>query len=277
MITKILGERRGFFFGFSSFIGGLLGIVGAMISFILLEYYVYPYGFIFCFIIAFTLTFMSWIFVSITREPSYPTVISQNSLKDYLWKLPEIFRKDRNFTVFLVAMILTSFTSMANSFYTVYAIDMFNLVDSDIALFTLLLLGSRMVVGPLCGYFGDRKGHKIFVELGVMSSLCAILIATFANSRLPFCLIFTLMGVSISVQMVSQRSIVPDFCTSEERPIYLSLSSTVQAPFIVIPPILGGLLVSRLGYPIVFLFTAIIVASGLGFLHLVREPRQKRI
>jgi len=276
MITKIMAQKRGFFYGVSSFVGGFLGVIGAMVSRQVLDYYTYPYSYVLCFLMAFTFTFISWIFLTLTREPAYPVHKEQSSLKDYFWRLPGVFRRDRNFTLFMLATILTSFSNMATAFYTVYAMDRIHLSDSDVALFTILLLGSRMAVSPILGYFGDRMGYKLFLELGVASAVFTTIIAALADSKLPFYLVFILMGFSISAEMVCQMSIVPDFCTPEERPIYLGLTSTLKAPFVAVTPILGGLIASRLSYPPVFLLTAVFVSSGLSLLHLVKEPHVKK-
>lgn len=278
MLAKVLGEKFGFFFGFSSFfLGGISSLLGAILGSQILEHYAYPYNFALCFLIAFIFVFISYICVSSTREPPYPvTKKDRDSLRNYLWRLLRTFRKDKNFALFMVATILLNFTGMSTSFYVLYAIDKLGLADSDVTIFNIMLLTFQIMMGLLWGYLGHRKGFKLILELGVVSSIFATLMATVAYSKLTFYVVFALMGCGTSAQSISQWSIIPDFCTPEDRPLYLVISNTIKAPFALLPPIFGGLLASRYGYPPVFLLTISIIAFGLGLLHFVKEPRISR-
>jgi MFS family permease len=150
--------------------------------------------------------------------------------------------------------------------------DKFNLTDSDIAIFTILLITSKTVTSPLWGYFGDKVGYKLVLEIGALCSVCETLLAAFAYFK-PFSyVVFALMGCGLSARTISQISIIPSFCSPEERPVYLGLANTIRTPFTTLSPILGGLFASKFGYPPVFISTSLIIASGLVLLYYAKEP-----
>ena len=70
MIAKVIPvQSRGKFFGLSNFIGNFSGILGAVTVSWLLTQYEFPGGFVIAFAGAAAFNFISWVFLSLTREP----------------------------------------------------------------------------------------------------------------------------------------------------------------------------------------------------------------
>ena len=91
MVAKIIPvQSRGRFFGISNFIGNVSGILGATTVSWLLAKYVFPGGFVISFIGASVFIFISWIFLSLTREPRDPMTKPVVSHLDYFKALPKI-------------------------------------------------------------------------------------------------------------------------------------------------------------------------------------------
>ena len=71
MIAKIFPvDKRGRFFGITNFVGNASGILGALAVAFVLEKFTFPLGYVASFTAAAILIFISWCFLSMTREAS---------------------------------------------------------------------------------------------------------------------------------------------------------------------------------------------------------------
>jgi len=278
MIGKIIPEKkRGIFFGISNFLGSGTGAVGALLAGYLLDKLDFPSNFAACFMLAFAATALSMFFLALTKEPAYPIVKEHSSIKDYMGKLVDIARHDRNYVLFMVATVILSFNGMSLGFFTVHAINKLNISGGEIGKLTFILLLFQTIANPLWGYLGDRKGHKSVMAGGAIGAILAAITAAFANSPNLFYIVFAITGIGLSADMIARLSIVLEFSEPEERPTYIGLTNTLKAPFAISAPILGGVLGDHFQLPFVFLLTAGIVLIGvIVLLTVVKEPRAQR-
>lgn len=74
MIAKIIPvDKRGRFFGITYFIGNGTGILGALTVLFVLNQFTFPLGYVIAFGVAAALIFLSWVFLSLAREPDVPS------------------------------------------------------------------------------------------------------------------------------------------------------------------------------------------------------------
>lgn len=275
MLAKVIPlKKRGHFFGWSNFLGGGAGIVAAFLSIYLLRNFAFPRNFALCFLFAFAATSVSYGAFVLIREPVSPTKGEESSFKEYLFSLPSLLRKDRNFFSFLVSSILFGFGGMATAFFAVYAMNKLALPDSQIGVFTLLLLLGQSISSILWGYLGNKKGYKLVMELGTIATILAILLAIFSSSIYLFYGVFFIIGMAFSAYFISFLGIVMEFSTPETRPTYIALANTIKAPFVSLSPLLGGFLADKFSFPFVFVLTIFILLGGILYsVFLVQEPR----
>lgn len=275
MLAKVIPQkRRGRFFGWSNFLGGGMGIFGAFLSIYLLKSFPFPRNFALCFLFAFFATFISYIFLTLVKEPVYPVKSKQSSFREYFRQLPSLIRKDRNFLSFLIASVFLSCGTMATAFFAVHAMNKLTLPDSQIGVFTLLLIAGQTTSSILWGYLGDKKGYKLVMEAGILLTIIAILLAIFSSSIYLFYGVFFIFGWSFSAYFISSMGIVLEFSTPEMRPTYIALTNTIKAPFMSLSPLLGGFLADKIGFPSVFVITIFILLAGIVYLiFFVKEPR----
>ena len=166
MLAKVVPvRRRGLMFGLSSAAGGLLGVAGAALSRHVLATYPYPTSFGICFALCFAFQVVSWICLSMNREPAKKPNIEAVSITTYWKRLPDVLREHPNFARWLVARSLTILGTMGTAFYVVYARKTFNVDDSFAATLTMAALASQTVSTPLLGWLADRLGHKWLSEV----------------------------------------------------------------------------------------------------------------
>jgi MFS family permease len=276
MIAKIIPvEKRGRFFGITNFAGNGTGILGALAVPFVLDKFTFPLGYVISFTAAAALIFISWVFLSLTREPAVHSSKPPVSQLDYMRSLPEILRRDRNFRLYLLSQIIFSFSGMAAGFLVVYTVQTWDLPDAEASGFTVALQIGLALANLFFGFLSDRKGHKLSLEICLALSALSLVLAIFAPSPLWFFPIFFLRGAVNAGIFISGISIVYEFTGAENRATYIGLANTIPGMAGSIAPLIGGWLAGAISYQAMFILSAIIGAISWVLLRfVVREPRQ---
>ena len=276
MIAKIIPvEKRGRFFGITNFLGHGAGILGALAVPFILDKYTFPLGYVISFALAAVLIFLSWVFLSLTREPAVQSSKPPVSQLDYLRSLPEVLRQDRNFRMYLLSQIVFYLSGMAIGFLAVYAVQTWHMSDATAGGFTVALQIGLALGNLFFGFLADRKGHKLSLEICLMLSILSLILAISAPNPWWFFPIFFLRGAVNGGTFVSGISIVYEFADTENRATYIGLANTLPGVAGAIAPLLGGLLAGVMSYQAMFILAGIIgVFSWILMRFAVREPRQ---
>ena len=278
MIAKVIPlGKRGRFFGISNFIGNGTGILGALVVPFVLDKFTFPLGYVFSFAVAGALFFLSWVSLSLTREPAVRSSKPHISQSDYLHSLPEILHRDRNFRIYLLSLILFSLSGMATGFLAVYTIQTWKLPDAEAGRFMIALQVGLTLANLFFGFLADRKGHKLSLEICWLLSTLALVMAILAPSPLWFFPIFFLSGAVSAGTFLSGISIVYEFTDAENRPTYIGLANTIPGIVVSIAPLIGGWLARVMSYRSMFILSAVVGAISWVLLRFaVREPRKMK-
>ncbi len=274
MLAKVIEpERRGFFFGLSNALGGLLGVAGAAISRYVLGAYAYPTTFGLCFLLAFGAQVLSWLSVASTREPARDPQKESLPVKEYLARLPAVLRSNPNFMRYLASRALIILGTMATAFYIVYARKEFGVDDAFAGTLTMVALVSQTLFTPLLGWLADHKGHKWATEVCTALGIGAAILALVGPSTKWLYGVFVLMNASTSGMMVASLSMVMTFAKPDDLPTYIGLTNTLLAVPILVAPVLGGWIVDLAGFRVLFWVALAMGALGLVTMRwAVREP-----
>ncbi len=275
MIAKIIPvEKRGRFFGITNFVGNGAGILGALAVPFVLDKYTFPSGYVISFALAAILIFLSWVFLSLTREPAVHSSKPPVSQLDYLCSLPEVLRKDRNFRMYLLSQIIFYLSGMAIGFLAVYAVRTWHMSDATAGGFTIALQIGLALGNLFFGFLADHKGQKLSLEICITLSILLLILAIFAPNPWWFFLVFFLRGAVNGGTFVSGISIVYEFTDAENRATYIGLANTLPGVAGAIAPLVGGWLAEVISYQVMFTVAAIIgVLSWILLRFAVREPR----
>jgi MFS family permease len=276
MIAKVIPvEKRGRFFGITNFIGNGTGILGALAVPFVLDRYTFPLGYVFSFAVTGVLFLLSWVFLSLTREPAVHSSKPPVSQLDYMRTLPEVLRKDRNFLMYLLSQIIFAFSGMATGFLVVYTVQTWNLPDAEASGFMITLQIGLSLGNLFFGFLADRKGHKLNLEICFVLSVLSLVLALIAPNPWWFFPIFFLRGVVSAGTVVSGMAIVYEFTGAENRPTYIGLANTIPGVAVTIAPLIGGWLAGAVSYPSMFILSALFGAVSWILLRFtVREPRK---
>jgi len=277
MIAKIIPvEKRGRFFGITNFIGNGTGILGALAVPFVLDRSAFPTAYVLAFAAAGGLTLLSWIFLSLTREPAVPSSKPPVSQLNYMRSLPDVLRKDRNFRRYLLSQIIFSLSGMATGFLVVYTVETWKLPDAQASGFTIALQVGLTLANLFFGFLSDRKGHKLSLEICLLLSVLSLGLAIIAPSPLWFFPIFFLRGAVMAGTFISGISIIYEFTDAENRPTYIGLANTIPGVVGSIAPLIGGWLAGAISYQAMFILSTFIGAMSWALLRFaVQEPRKK--
>jgi MFS family permease len=279
MIAKIIPvDRRGRFFGVTYFIGNGTGILGSLALPFVLGQFAFPLSYVISFMVAAALIFLSWVFLSLTREPAVPSSKPPVSQLDYMRSLPDVLRRDRNFRMYVLSVIVFMLSGMATGFLVVYAVRNWRLPDAEAGAFTVALQVGLAVANLFFGFLSDRKGHKVNLEICAAVSTLSLVLAILAPGPLWFFPIFFLRGAVNAGTFISGISIVYEFTDAENRPTYIGLANTIAGLAGAAAPLIGGWLAGVMGYKGMFVVSAVTGAMSWVMLRfLVHEPRGTKL
>ena len=275
MIGKVIPvRRRGLFFGLADGGGLLMGIIGAYFVGQILDAVEYPGNFTLLFLIAGVPLAFSWCWLALTREPESDEVKAAVPLRHYLRQLPSVLRRHQNYRRFLIGYAGLRLSMMAVSFFIIFGDKNFNLSGADIGLLNAVFIGSQAVLRLLCGWLGDRWGHKRNLVIACGSMALAAVFALSSTSVLGLAPAFILLALAIASDGVSHLNIVLEFAPAAEQPTFIGLTNTLIAPVTFAGPVLAGWMAGAFSLEALF---AVSLTCGLigGALLMwwVREPR----
>ena len=278
LIGKVIHpDRRGALFAFGLSAGGLLGIGGTFLARWFLNAYEYPVSFAFCFLFSFIFQTVSWLFLTLNREPAKEPERDHISSIEYFKKLPGIIRGNHNFARYLLAMCLVIFGQMAISFYIVFARHTYKVGDDFAANLTLVALLSQTLATPVFGALGDRMGHKFLTELSCLFGIGALILILFIPSVNWIYPVFLLLNLSISGLRISRGVISMEFSGEGQMPTFVALTGTLLGIPTFFAPIAGGAILDVFGYPVLFIISLVFSIAGLLVMrYRVQDPRVTR-
>jgi len=278
LIAKIVPVNLyGRFFGVQSAAVTFLMAIAAILAGLVLSAYYYPLDFTLCFLLASVMMVFSFVFLALTKEEEVPPIKTMNQDgTSFRESLRTILISDRDFRWYVLARMLTQFATMGFAFYTIYAVREFGVDVRLIGFMTGLLLFTEVAMNPLLGWLGDRRGHLLTLQIGIVATIASVLLAMGAQGVTWFFPIFILAGIANVAAWTVPLSMTLEFGSESQRPAYIGLSNTLVAPATFIAPILAGLLIDNISYQSAFLLSG---AAGIVTLLVliigVKDPRKR--
>ncbi|MFO7916717.1 MAG: MFS transporter [Anaerolineae bacterium] len=276
MLAKVIPvERRGRLFGLSRALGGLLGVGGAAYARHVLDAYPYPTSFGICFLLCFCFQALSWLCLSLNREPAREPTKPEESATSYWRRLPGVLGDNPNYARFLVGRSLVIMSTMATTFYVIYGRAAYDITDAFTANLTMAALISQTVSNPLLGWLADHRGNIWVMEVSTLAGGMGLLMALFSSSATWLYGVFMLANAATTGMALAGMSITMEFGDAEEMPIFSALANTITAIPILLAPILGGWIVDVAGFWTLFIAGLSFAVAGCAVMHwCVREPRE---
>lgn len=278
MIAKIIPpKRRGSFLGMQGAAANLLAMGAAVCAGFILDRVSEPKNFAAVFMLAVVGLVISYVFLALTRENETAAIELPPDRASYWRSLADILKKDFNFRRYIIVRIISQFATMGFAFYIVYAVRELGVGEIESGYITGALLVTSIVGNLALGWLSDHLGHRIAIEIGLISAALSGLMAWWAPSSVWFYPIVILAGITNVAIWTNGMGIVMEFGSEADRPAYIGLSNTLVAPANILAPFLGGWLASVSGYPLTFIVSATGALVSTILLHFyVQDPRKHR-
>jgi hypothetical protein len=281
IIGKTIPARvRGRFFGSMNILGGM-GALGSgwLVRRVLASpHLAYPrqYGVLFACMCAGLL--MSFLLLAIIREPRgvVPSERAQ-PLRDVLGQVPQIWRRSSPLRRLLAVSWLGGLAGLAWPFYVLHGMEALRLPTEAGAVFIWASAIGNMGGSLAWAWLNDRKGPRSLVvgvaALRPIPPALALAVPLVAGiypqlsapgvAQYVYAVVFLFSGAVMSGGMMGFANYLLELAPARERPLFMGLGNTLNAPGLL-APVLGGWLVSVWSYQGVFVIAAAVgVASVL--------------
>lgn len=282
MVGKAVpATRRGRFFATRQVVGGLLSVAaGAAVAAILdFDGFAFPvnYGVVITIGAAIYLGNVGT-FVGLVEHPG--TTSERHDIITLIRKLPAYLAANRTFARTMGVLVLFNMARLSLPFYVVFGQQAFGLAERALGLFIPLQMAGRILGTLTLGLIGDRHGHQRSIKaisiVCIAPPLVALLTGAFANETTAlaaFALLFFLLGAYLE-GWPSFMNYMLETVSERDRPMYAGLMGVGFVPSII-APIAGGLLIQNIGYPALFVVTAVVAISGAALA--IKLPRPSRL
>jgi MFS family permease len=267
-------NRRGRLVGIRTSVGG----IGAFLCGFLLTWFLgrleFPTSYALAFVVASLLQFASVVLQGKLQETEASVTVQRREFFAFLRALPEVFRTNREFKIFILSAVLLVIGTMPVGFFAVYALRHFNADESIVGEFTLIMVAIQIVSALVNGYIADRYGNKVALLCAGGAMAVATLWALLAPTLFLFRFVYLFLGINIGTEVMTRYNISIEYGPSHQRSLYIGLMNTVLAPF-YLSALIAGMISDRFGYPVMFVAGLFASLAGLFLLYFrVRDPRQ---
>lgn len=296
MIARAIpGAWLGRFFGFWTGAGNLVGIGGAALAAALLAGVAWPFNFALCFALTFAAMVISFVLLSLGREPPRAqhiiTLPEHNGVgggatpgieawmsarRAELREQWRLVRADGGLRRLLLSNGLAGIATMAGALFAVAALKQGGLSDAEVGAENTVLFVGMTAANILWGTIGDRFGHKAVLVGSALAAAASALLALGAHGFWAYALVFALFGVNVAGANLAGLTFIAEFGPAVRRPTYVALASVAYAPFVIGAPLLGGVLADHWGYAPVFWLSGVAGLLALvAYQFWVPDPRKR--
>lgn len=264
LIGKLFkSKERGNLYSSKQLIGSLAALAGGLIvtRVFSLANLAYPLNYVILLFIGFVgLVIASAGFYFVKEPPSVVIAKENDTLLNYIKEIPSLLKNDFTFSNFIIVENMASFSLMLLPFYMVYARDSFNLSQSYIGRYLLFQISGTIFSNFVWAFLSKKFGSKSVVRICILVGGSIPVLALILSRSGPdlYSLVFLLVGFVISGRRIGFDSYLLDIAPEEKRTVYLGVRGTLNI-FVVILPILGGIFIDIIGYPITFILVSILM------------------
>jgi MFS family permease len=280
--------RRGAFFGWRRFLGGILALGGSLVvKYVLDERWgpAFPHNFGILFFLSFLTISVAMITFGLFVEPVEAVLNQSVALSGQMKRALHLPRRDANYGRFLAVQFLARAAGMATPFYIVYAKRVLGVSAGMVGVYltwaTLAGIASTLVWGRT----SDRRGNRGLLLLaglvGLATPLAALSIpllvswqpSVTAQASYAFTVVFVLSSIFQMGLTIGYHNYLLDIAPAEDRPLYIGLANTLTG-LTLLASALGGLIVDLAGLALLFWVAAAFYGGALLLAGRLREPRE---
>jgi MFS family permease len=265
-------DRRGRLFANQQVFGCSLAVLNGFLVRLVLKTTPYPNSYVILFLCTFVWFLGSIVaFMGVKEKPAVH-VRPRTGLVSYLRSLPGAWRTNPRFAAVMVVRFCQAFIFLSLPFFVLHARANLGADIGTVGLYVSAQMFGSLAGSALAGRVSDHTGNRPVV-IGSVLATClapvAALALTLAHTlgaegpaSLLFPLVYLLMGAGFGAGYIGFTNYIIEIAPVAERPTFIGLSNTLQAPFALLSAV-GGALASWLGYEAVFGVSAVVGLAGV--------------
>ena len=280
--------RRGTFFGWRNFLGGILALGGSLVVKYVLDErrgLAFPHNFGILFFLASLTMSVAMTCFGLVVEPVEPVLNQSGALLGQMKRAVHLPRRDANYGRFLAVRFLATAAGMATPFYIVYAKRALGASAGMVGVYltwaTLAGIGSTLVWGRISDRRGNRELILLASMVGLTAPLVALLIPSLASQQLlvaawapyAFALVFVFLSIFQMGLMMGYHNYLLDIAPAEDRPLYIGFANTVMGLMMLVSSV-AGVIVDLAGLTVLFWVAVAFYGGAVLLASTLREPRE---
>jgi len=270
-------NRRGFFFAWRDFTGGLLALGGSALAHYLLDErhgLPFPLNFGWLFALAGAAALACYASFAQLVEPEEPVEDGLAGASVDWRAVLGLLRRDRNFACFVVGRAMVISIGVAAPFYSVFARQRLGaptaMAGTYLGAYVFALVASTLLWGRL----SDRHGNRRLLLVASALHLAAPALTLLLGARLSytaFTVVFLLLGAATAGTDIGCVSLTLDLAPGPERALYLGVINTALG-VVSFALMAGGLIVQRWGLEAIVVFSLTCALAALSLVGAVQDP-----
>jgi hypothetical protein len=204
------------------------------------------------------------------QEPPAPAIAGRPAFSAFLRDGLDVLRADRRFRLFLCAQLLGGVTRMSAPFYLLQAHRVSRVPELEVGTFLAAQMIGSVVLNPLWGWWGDRRGKlsllRVLTGISVVSPLLAIVLPLTAvpesMALVGYALVFFFLGTATTGDIVGELGYLMEISPDDQRPEYSGYMNALVAPSRLLP-FVGGVIVALWSFQLLFVLAAVAVLARL--------------
>lgn len=274
MLTNAVApQRRGRLHGIGAAVGAALGLASTAWALHMLKTMRFPYGFAALTFLGAVILIIGVIPLGFVREkPHVPVEEHPTERGDGIFA---IWKRDRQYRLYLVFQIVFALTGAQTAIWTGYAVSSLRAGDADVVRLQMIITLAGGISYLASGWLADHLGNRIVILTSIILTAVAALWAGLAPTLHWYMLSFIPSAMAVSAYGLASFNILMEMAPPGKVPAYTAAGALISGPWRVMSPMLGGFIALRVGYGAVFItvVTAALMAACLFFF--VREPRRR--
>ena len=279
--TEVVGKiiplnKRGSFFGYRMFSGGLLAALGGLAVKKIISDYQFPYDFGYVCVVAWILMFIGLAFFALIREPEARQSLEKSTPALQLKAALSILKDDSNFRKLVFSRAWVNTALMATPFYVIFAIENLNAPEWMAGIYLTFQMSGYLASNLLWGWLSNRISNKIVI---VIASVCRVIppvialgCCFFYIDPYIFAAVFFFIGMGESGVDMGFMTYLLEISPEKGRILSIGLMHTLMAPTIFFSGIGGWF--SQV-YSLKWLFFMVLITTMISLVisSRLKEPR----
>jgi Na+/melibiose symporter-like transporter len=229
----------------------------------LLSHVAFPQNFAIIFLLGTLFAAAAYWAFCLVDEPPGKTSTKQSFIY-MLQRIPKVLREDSSFRRYVRVRLLGLLALLADPFYAIYALQKLSAPEGVIGILVIVTTITSIVTNFAFRRSANQGNNVTIFQIGIGFLFLAPLCAVFATQWQVYLLTFIFSTAGQAALGIAAWNLLHALAPEEDRALYIGASNSLLA-LPSFAPILAGLVVSLVGFRIMFMLALFSAATALAF------------